>query len=192
MFPRLRPQETFVAEAKFASSANGSSFARRENISGINVSATMFRRWRAPLRSLLEPQRLWVYFTHCFWKHIKTNQWKWPWFLLTKHIYNLALGGFFFTFSTSIFTQILVQFGVCIVIFQSCVLDECHITFTSIHTLESTAITRVGPVCGTAFVWTETAEVHRGLGIRVIDIWVFTSKTKEWKKYESATGWTNI
>ena len=57
MFPRLRPQEAFVAEAKFtsreeknvsefvqkhfASSANVSSFARRGSISGNNVSATM-------------------------------------------------------------------------------------------------------------------------------------------------------
>ena len=34
MFSRLRPQETSVAEAKFASSANVSSFERQGNISG--------------------------------------------------------------------------------------------------------------------------------------------------------------
>ena len=42
MFPRLRPQETFAA----------SSFARWENISGSNVSATMVPRLRAPLQQV--------------------------------------------------------------------------------------------------------------------------------------------
>ena len=57
MFPRLRPQETFAEEAKWFSvnklrNIFASSFARWENISGSNVSATMFPRLRAPLQQV--------------------------------------------------------------------------------------------------------------------------------------------
>ena len=58
-FPCLRLQEHLLrnktisefVQVRFASSANVSSFARRGNISGNNVSATMFPRLRAPLWS---------------------------------------------------------------------------------------------------------------------------------------------
>ena len=62
MFSCLRSQEIFVAPPRgsknvfefvrkhFASSANVSFFAHRGNISGNNVSATMFPHLRAPLR----------------------------------------------------------------------------------------------------------------------------------------------
>ena len=66
MFPCLRARETLVAEAKFASREGGGGrsknvqehfastanvflFARRGNVSGNNVSATVFSRLRTPL-----------------------------------------------------------------------------------------------------------------------------------------------
>ena len=189
----LRKQKYFwIFSEHFASSANVASFARRENISGnIDNVSSLAGAFKIHIETT---KTVCVYFTHRFWKHtlLYDKPTKVAMVFVNQTHIQPSFRRFFFTFSTSIFTQILVLGGVCLVVAQSCVLDKCHIAQTIIHTLESTAITRVGPVCGTAFAWTETAEVIRGIGIPLFDILVFTSKTKEWKKYESATGWIDI